>query len=168
MKLAEFLASQLDVSRDWTLKLIADLRGDDWTFQPAPGLAHALWICGHLASSENTLIHVRCLNSKGIVDPAFAAHFPIGGPVRSAAEHDYPPLALVMETMSKVHEQTLRAIRGMSDALLAELAFAADGKTPHPHYRDKAGVVAHCCRHEAFHAGQIAMIRRLLGKSFLR
>jgi hypothetical protein len=55
----------------------------------------------------------------------------------------------------------------MSDSLLAEAAFGGDGK-PHPHYKDKCGVVAHCNRHEAFHAGQIAMIRRLLGKSFLR
>ena len=38
MKLAEFLAEQLDGSRDWTFRLIADLKGDDWTFQPSPGL----------------------------------------------------------------------------------------------------------------------------------
>ena len=168
MKLSEFLAEQLDGSRDWTLRLIADLKGDDWTFQPSPGLAHPLWLCGHLASSENLLIQVRCLGEKGPLDPAFAEHFPIGGPVQSAREHDYPPVQVVLDTMKSVHEQTLRAVRGMSDALLAEPAFAADGKTPHPHYRDKAGVVAHCSRHEGFHAGQIATIRRLLGKSYLR
>jgi hypothetical protein len=168
MKFADFLADQLHGSREWTLKLIADMKGGDWTFQPSPGLGHTLWLCGHLASSENLLVHVRCLNSAGVVDPAFASHFPIGQPVKSAAEHDYPPIAVILETMNKVHEQTLKAIRGMSDALLAEPAFAADGKSPHPHYHDKAGVVAHCSRHEAFHAGQIATIRRLLGKSFLR
>jgi len=168
MKLADFLAEQFDGSRDWTLRLIADLRGDNWTFQPGPGLAHPLWLCGHLASSENLLIHVRCLGTKGILETSFADHFPIGGPVKSAAEHDYPPVAAVLDTMKAVHEKTLQAIRGMSDALLAEPAFAADGKSPHPHYRDKGGVAAHCSRHEAFHAGQIAVIRRLLGKSFLR
>lgn len=168
MKLADFLADQLQGSREWTLKLIADLAGAEWTFQPAPGLAHPLWLCGHLASSENTLIHVRCLNTTGIVNPVFAAHFPIGQPVKTASEHDFPPVAVVVETMHKVHEQTLHAIRSMSDELLAQDAFSADGKTPHPHYHDKAGVVAHCARHEAFHAGQIATIRRLLGKAFLR
>ena len=56
----------------------------------------------------------------------------------------------------------------MSDSLLDEPAFGADGKSPHPHYKDKRGAVAHCNRHEAFHAGQLAMIRRLLGKTFLR
>jgi hypothetical protein len=43
MKLAEVLAEQMHWTRDWTLKLLADLRGDDWTFQPGAGLAHALW-----------------------------------------------------------------------------------------------------------------------------
>src|SRR5262245_25480251 len=124
MKLADFLADQLDGSRNWTLKLIADLKGDDWIFQPAAGLAHPLWLCGHLASSENTLIHVRCLGGKVVIDAGFAEHFPIGGPVKSAREHDYPPVAVVLDTMKSVHEQTLRAIRGMSEALLAEPAFA--------------------------------------------
>lgn len=168
MTISELLSRQLDDTRDWTLKLIADLKGDDWTFQPAPGLAHPLWHCGHLACSENLLVHVRCLGGKGLLDAAFVGHFPMGGAIKSAKEHDYPSVEAVLSTMKTVHAETLKAVRGMSDALLAESAFGADGKSPHPHYRDKAGAVAHCSRHEAFHAGQIALIRRLLGKSFLR
>jgi hypothetical protein len=166
MNLAESLAEQLNGTREWTLKLLADLKGDDWTFQPAGGLAHSLWLCGHLACSQHLLIHVRCLGG-GVLDESFARHFPIGGPVKSAKEHAYPPVATVLATMEDVHRKTLAAVRGMTDALLAEPAFGGDGK-PHPHYRDKAGAVAHCNRHEAFHAGQLAMIRRLLGKTFLR
>jgi hypothetical protein len=98
----------------------------------------------------------------------FASHFPIGGPVKSATEYDYPAVETVLTTMRAIHAKTVEAIRGMSEALLVEPAFAADGKTPHPHYRDKRGVVSHAARHEAFHAGQIASIRRLLGKPFLR
>ncbi len=165
---AELLAAQLDGTREWTMKLLADLTGDDWTFQPAEGLGHALWLCGHLACSQSLLVFVRCLGRPALVETEFAAHFPIGGAVKSADEHDYPPVELVLDTMKTVHEKTLAAIRGMGDVLLAEPAFAADGKSPHPHYRDKAGAVAHCNRHEAFHAGQIALIRRLRGKSFLR
>lgn len=161
------LAEQLQGTRDWTLKLIADLKGDDWFFQPALGLAHPLWLCGHLAVSQHTLVFVRCLNQSILVE-SFSKHFAIGGPVPSAREHSYPSIENVLATMADVHEQTCAAVRHMSDALLAEPAFAADGKSPHPHYADKRGAIAHCNRHEAFHAGQIAMIRRLLGKSFLR
>lgn len=166
MKRAELLAVQLDGTRQWTLKLIADLKGDDWIFQPAVGLGHALWLCGHLACSQHLLIHVRCMGG-GVLDESYTKHFPIGGPVKSAKNYTFPPVQSVLTTMEEVHRKTLVAVRGMSDSLLAEPAFGGDGK-PHPHYRDKCGVVAHCNRHEAFHAGQIATIRRLLGKTFLR
>lgn len=167
MKLGEILAEQIDYSRGWTMKLIADLRGDDWSFQPAPGLGHPLWQCGHLACSQNLLIHVRCLGGTGVVQKAFSDHFPTGGGVKSVKEHAYPSVDAVLTTMADVHERTLAAVVKMSDALLAEPCMGGDGK-PHPHYKDKAGAIAHCCRHEGFHAGQIATIRRLLGRSFLR
>ena len=166
MTQAQLLAEQLKGTREWTLKLVEDLSGDDWTYQPAEGLPHALWLCGHLASAQNTLVHVRCFGG-GVLDAAFAGHFPIGEPVKSAAEHDYPSLDVVLEKMRDVHASTCKSIAGMSDALLAEPAFGAGGK-PHPHYTDKCGAIAHCNRHEAFHAGQLATLRRLLGKPFLR
>lgn len=166
MTLGPVLAEQLDGTRDWTLKLLADLRDDDWIFQPAAGLAHALWICGHLAVSQHLLIHVRCLG-RGILDDAFVQHYPIGGPVPSSAEHGYPDREHVRQVMDDVHRRTLDAVRGMSDALLAEPAYGKDG-APHPHYSTKLGAVTHCGRHEAFHAGQLATIRRLCGKGFLR
>jgi len=167
MTLGQLLAQQLRETREWTLRLIADVKGDDWFFQPAPGLAHPLWICGHLAGAQTLLVHVRCLGLPSLVDEAFAKHFPIGGPVKSADEHEYPPVETVLATMEWVHLQTCRDVQEMGDKLLAEPAFGGDGK-PHPHYKDKAGAVSHCSRHEAFHAGQLAMIRRIMGKPFLR
>jgi len=167
MNQGEFLVRDLEGTRDWTLKLIADLKGDDWFFQPAPGLAHPLWLCGHLAVSQHTLVWVRCLGHTILVDE-FTKHFPIGGPVKSVKDHHYPSVENILATMEDVHEQTCAAVRKLSDEFLEQPAFAGDGKSPHPHYNDKRGAIAHCNRHEAFHAGQIAMIRRLLGKPFLR
>ncbi|MGE3182948.1 MAG: DinB family protein, partial [Phycisphaerae bacterium] len=80
---------------------------------------------------------------------------------------DYPSVESVLEKMAVVQDRTIAAVRGMTDDMLAAPAFGKDG-TLHPHYRDKAGAIAHCDRHEAFHAGQIASIRRLLGKAYLR
>lgn len=166
MKIGDVLAGQLEGTRDWTLKLIADLRGEDWAFQPGPGLAHARYLIGHLAVSQNVLIHVRCLG-KSILEDSFAAHFPIGAPIRAVSEYAFPPVEEILGLMASVHERSLAAVRGMDEKLLAEPAWGKDG-TVHPHYRDKLGAVSHCERHEAFHAGQIATIRRLLGKAFLR
>ena len=166
MTQSELLAQQLEGTREWTLNLIDDLTSDQWTFQPGPGLAHALWLCGHVASAQNTLIHVRCLGH-GVLDGVFASHFPIGEPVKPAADYDYPSVELVRKVMVEIHTKTVDAVRNMSDALLAEPASGKDGQ-PHPHYSDKRGAVSHCSRHEAFHAGQLATIRRLLGKPFIR
>jgi hypothetical protein len=167
MKLQELLVDQLETTRDWTRRLLADLSGDDWSFQPAPGLAHALFLCGHLAVSQDVLVHGRCLN-RPILPDVFKAHFAIGRAVPSVREHDYPAVEDILRIMEDVHRRTCSAIAGMSDELLDQPAFGADGKTPHPHYRDKRGAISHCSRHEAFHAGQIALIRRLLGKTYLR
>lgn len=166
MTVSDTLAQQLTDTRDWTLKLLADLSGDDWSFQPGPGLAHAQYLIGHLAVSQNVLVHVRCLGTP-VLDEAFCNHFPIGGPIPPVAAGRFPPVSELLACMAHTHGLTLVAVRAMSDALLREPAFGKDG-TIHPHYEDKLGAVSHCIRHEAFHAGQISTIRRLLGKSFLR
>lgn len=166
MTQAELLAEQLQGARDWTLKLIADLKGNDWGFQPGEGLAHPLWMCGHLASAQNTLVHVRCIG-QSVVDESFTKHFPLGTPVKSVSEHKYPSVQKVLDTMKKTQDKTVEAIRNLSDTFLAEPASGKDGSV-HPHYRDKRGAISHCSRHEAFHAGQLATIRRLLGRGYLR
>lgn len=166
MTQGEILAEQLAETRRWGLMLLVDFQGSDWYFQPAPGLAHALWLCGHLAISQDTLIHQRCLGH-GILEDSFRRHFLPGSPVKSGGEHDWPDPELVLATMARVHERTLVAVRDTTDDLLAEPAYGPGGST-HPHYRSKLGAISHAVRHEAFHLGQIATIRRLLGRNFLR
>jgi len=165
---AELLAREIADTRDWTLRIIADFDGDDWTYQPAPGMGHALWLCGHLACAQDALIHNRCLGGPGLLEDEFHDCFKIGVPVPPAGEFAYPAPDVVRAKLDDVHRATLSAVRGMNDAFLTEPCFAADGKSRHPHYEDKAGAVAHCSRHEAFHAGQLASLRRLLGNTFLR
>jgi hypothetical protein len=168
MPIADTLIEQVEYARKWTLSLVDDFQDEDWVFQPKPGLHHALWLCGHLATAQDTLIFQRCLGLQGRLGPEFRAHFPIGKPVASAAEHAYPPPESVLTKMAEVHAASVEAIRSMTDAALSQPAYASDGKSEHPQYRTKLGAVAHAARHETFHAGQIAMLRRLLGKEFLR
>ncbi len=164
----ELLVNHLEGTRDWTLKLLADFEGDDWTYQPADGMGHALWICGHLVCAQDLLIFIRVLGQASTLDESFTSHFPIGSPVISASEHDYPPIEVVHSTMNDMNKRTLAAVGAMTDAQLSQPAFAGDGTSIHPHYKTKGEAVAHLNRHEAFHSGQISSIRRLVGKSYLR
>jgi hypothetical protein len=166
MTIPQLLCDQVRRTRQWTDMLIADLTGDDWTFQPAPGMAHALWICGHLASAQETLIFNRVLD-KSVLDTSFKMHFPIGSPIKSADEYDWPTPETVLSKMSEMQSASEDAILGIDVALLDEPAYGKDGGR-HPHYDTKAGAISHMTRHEAFHAGQLASLRRLLGKAFLR
>ncbi len=166
MTTGELLADQIRETREWTLKLLADVVGDDWIWQPQPGLQHALWICGHLACAQELLLFQRCLG-RSVLDGDFLSHFPIGGPIKSGAEHDWPDPAVVREKMDQMQTATLETVATLDDELLGEPAFGQDGAT-HPHYDTKLGAVSHIARHEAFHAGQLATIRRMLGKNFLR
>ncbi len=166
MSVTDTLIEALDGGRDWTLKLVADVSGDQWTYQPAAGAQHILWLCGHLASAQQTLILARCLGFEKS-DDEFNSHFPIGEPVKSAAEHNYPSPDAVIEKMAAIHATVLGAVDSMADEVLAEPCFGKDA-APHPHYTTKRGAINHCARHEAFHAGQVAMLRRMQGMSFLR
>ena len=163
---AALLADQVEVSRDWTLRLLADVAGDDWLYQPFEGGHHILWLAGHLAVAEQLLVITRCLGGDP-PDAEFAAHFGIGGPVKSATEHDWPTPETVLSMMDSTHAKVMAAIKIMSDELLDQPAYGLNG-AEHPHYKTVAGAIAHCARHEGFHAGQIAMLRRLRGKAFLR
>ncbi|MCA9251386.1 MAG: DinB family protein [Phycisphaerae bacterium] len=166
MNIPELLCDQVRRTREWTELLVADLSGDDWTYQPAPGMAHALWLCGHLASAQNLLLFVRCLDTNAL-DPEFMAHFPIGSPIKSATEYNWPTPDAVLAKMKDVQAKVEEAILGIDVSILGEPAYGKDG-AKHPHYDTKAGAISHMNRHEAFHAGQLASIRRLLGKPFLR
>ncbi|MCG3137714.1 MAG: hypothetical protein HJJLKODD_01564 [Phycisphaerae bacterium] len=166
MTLTSVLIDQLQRTREWTLKLLQDISGTDWTYQINPGAQHVLWLCGHLATSQDTLLFQRCLQRE-VLDPEFRRHFPIGGPIRSRTEYGWPAPELVLQKMADMQQSTISAIREIDPAILQEPAFGAQG-SKHPHYDTKIGAINHMNRHEAFHAGQMALIRRMLGKQFLR
>ena len=135
MTTGQLLAEQLDRTREWTLMIVEDITGDDWFFQPQPGLHHPLWLCGHLASAQDTLVFFRCLE-KPRMDPDFKAHFGIGGPIKSATEYDWPSPERVREVMDDMHAATLAAVRKMDESLLNQAAYGKDGAR-HPHYDTK-------------------------------
>ncbi len=167
MTVAGVLADQMDDTRRWLLLLVEDIEGQEWGFQPAPGMAHPLWLCGHVAVAQNLLIFNRCLGTSEL-DDEFISQFPLRQPVKVMAEHPFPTPAEVIKVMSDMHARAVQVVRRLTDEFLAEPAYGKDETTINPHYRDKCGAIAHVARHEAFHAGQIASIRRLLGKPFLR
>ena len=162
MEPADFLADELAKTRAWTKQLLADFSGEDWACQPGEGMFHAVWLIGHIAWAQHGLVAIRCFG-EGPVVTAYADPFKIGSTPAPVSRKAYPAVDDLVAHFDRVQEDTLAKVRSMS----AEDLEASAGK-PHPMFTTKGGAVMHSTRHEAFHAGQIATIRRILGRAPLR
>jgi uncharacterized damage-inducible protein DinB len=73
------------------------------------------------------------------------------------AVNEFSP-ADIRAALDRVHEQVLRELPALDEAEL-------DQPVPHPHRFTKTKLLAllWCAHHEMVHAGQIGLLRRLLG-----
>ena len=165
MSVTAQLVDQIKTARQWTNNLLADIAEKDWLTMPGGGVGHTLWQVGHLAASQVALVHVRCFGRD------YSSHAPLSyrdlfgkDSTPSADPSIYPPIKVVREFFERALRETLDLVSTMDEAALAETA----GGAAHPYFSTKAGAVAMVAMHETFHGGQIALIRRVLGKRPLR
>ncbi len=165
MNKAELLADRLQAARRWTLSLLDDVPESTWFDMSGSGHTHVAWQVGHLTASIASLIHVRCLGKafEACLPADFRERFGIGSsPVSDAAAH--PPVAELRAVFDRIHTEAVAAVSAMSEEDLS----GPVGGQPHPMFATREGAVVMAIMHEAFHAGQIAMLRRLAGKEPLR
>jgi uncharacterized damage-inducible protein DinB len=93
---------------------------------------------------------------------AFVDRFKLGSTPAAGAEHNLP-LEEIQRVFDAVHRQSLAELAERTDA---ELDVPSD--PPHPAFQTKLDGVEYAPLHEMVHAGQIAMLRRLMGKPPLR
>jgi len=165
MDMISLLLDRLQSARNWTNSLLEDVDESKWFDAPGPKLGHIAWQVGHLASSQIILVHMRCFGKEyaGCAPAEYQKLFGRGStPVADPAA--YPPISRIREFFSRIHGECLDMIAKMPTPELDKPA----GAEPHPMFTNKAGAIGMAAMHECFHAGQIAMIRRLMGKPPLR
>ena len=74
-----------------------------------------------------------------------------------------PPLTEIRQTFEAVHQQVLKELPTFSVASLDEPC-----DLPYAGYPTKFGALLLASHHELLHAGQIGLLRRLLGKAPVR
>jgi hypothetical protein len=156
----------IDAARQYTQQLIADVDDADWFRIPTGCVSHVAWQVGHLAMAEYGLTMIR-LRGKlpedaAFIDNAFLRTFKkTSTPAPDASL--YPSPTDIRACLDAVHAQALRELPTYDDAQL-------DESLPEPFlgYPTKLGSLHFCHAHEMLHAGQIGMIRRMLGKQPLR
>ncbi len=75
----------------------------------------------------------------------------------------YPSQAEIRAVFDQVYQQVLRELPGVDESELDKPPLK-----PHPAVKTKLWALLFCAQHEAVHAGQIGLLRRLLGYAPLR
>lgn len=124
----------------------------DALIQPSPAGNCMTWVIGHIASSRDGLLKV--LGEAPVLSPDVAERFKRGSaPVKGPG--DGPPLSTLLSDLAASQERLLRGIDKAPESKWGET---------HANFGTirKAFYFLHF--HEAYHAGQLALLRRLAGK----
>lgn len=157
---------QIDFARNHTLSLLQGLADDDWFRQPTEGITHIAWQVGHLAMAEYGLALFRLRGRQPVDLDLMPGQFRKQFSKDSQPDPDpanNPTPAELREVFDRIHQQVLRELAECDEASLAEAVEPPYAVTP-----TKLGSLFFCSHHEMLHAGQIGLLRRLLGKAPVR
>ncbi len=163
MRRAETLLESIDRARGYTNDLLAATPTADWFRMPAGGVTHIAWQVGHLAFAQYRLGLARVRGEQPgdeqLLPHVFREKFGARStPVADAAT--YPSVDEIRRVFDALHRRVRAEISALDDRILDEPLAA-----PHPRCSTKGGSLVWCAEHEMMHAGQIGLLRRLLGHS---
>jgi len=148
----------LGTSRYVLSAYLGDMTDQDILVCPVEGAHHAAWQLGHLLLNEHRMVEAVRPGYGGALPPDFER---VHGKERALNDRDgYLPVAEYRKLMTIQRERTL--------ALLSDLP-PTEFDRPAPDFmrgyaKYISSVFLSIASHELMHAGQIAVVRRLLGK----
>lgn len=162
----ESVLLQLQFAREYTATLLADVAEDEWFVMPPGAPTHLAWQVGHIAMAEYGLCLFRQRGRQPVdldlMSSPFRKLFARGStPEKDPAK--YPSIAEIRATLDRVHRQVLEEAPTFSAESFAEPCDPPTVGSP-----TKMGAFLLAPMHEMLHAGQIGLLRRLLGKSPVR
>ena len=166
MSRLDLIIEQLSIARLQTESLLDSISSEDWFRQPSEGVTHVAWQVGHLASAEYHLLmerrRGRLPEDEKLIPAQFRSLFQRG----SSPDPDsskYPSPEAIRHVFDEVHRHAIEELQRLPDELLDEPTEPA-----HPRFKTKFGAIQFCPLHEMLHAGQIGLLRRLLGMKPIR
>ena len=157
---------QIAAARNYTLSLLDGLDEEDWFRLPAGGVTHIAWQIGHLAMAEYGLCLFRIRGRRPedleLMPSKFRKQFSRGS--TPAHEPDgYPPISEIRRVFDVIHDRAMEESAEFQEDDLNEKI-----DEPHAVFDTKLGALFFCAHHEMLHAGQIGLVRRLIGKPPVR
>ncbi len=148
-------------ARTYTLRLVDGTPAEDWFRMPPGGVTHVAWQVGHLAMAQYRLALLRLRGERPgdgeLISESFIKTFG----AKSVPDPDpakYPSVPEIRAVFDRVHARLLAELTGFPDS---ELDSAPP--LPHPLAKTKLECLTWCAHHEGIHAGQIGLVRRMLG-----
>jgi hypothetical protein len=157
---------QIEFARGYFLATLADVEERDWFVMPAGCATHVAWQVGHVAMAEYGLCLFRQRGRQPVdlelMTSGFRKLFSRGSaPVAEAGK--YPSPAEIRATLERVHAQVVKEAAGFTAEQMQETA-----EMPWAVEATKLGALLFCSHHEMLHAGQLGVLRRLLGRQPIR
>ena len=157
---------QIEFVRAYTLATLEGIDESDWFTMPPGCPTHIAWQIGHLAMAEYGLCLFRQRGRQEIdlqlMTSSFRKQFSRGTtPGPDAAV--YPSAADIRTTFDRIHARVLHEVPGLTEQQLSEPV-----EMPYAVHANKFGCLLFCSHHEMIHAGQIGLLRRLLGRAPIR
>ena len=162
----EIAGGQIVAARQYTESLLADIDPGDWFQQPAEVATHVAWQVGHLAMAQYGLVMFRQRGRQTedteLMSSRFRKQFSKGSQPESVVA-DNCSVEEIQTVFNNVYRQAMKELEQYPVEQL-------DDPVDHPYaaYPTKYGALLFCAHHEMLHAGQIGLLRRLLGKSPVR
>ena len=159
MSRLDHIRDRLQFARRYTLDLLAATPEADW-FRMPDGITHVAYQVGHIAHAEYRLCLLRVRGEQPgddvVIPPNFVELF--GRLYPSPDPANYPPLADIRAALDRVHERVLAELPTFT-------RFDLDEPVPSTHRlcKTRGEFLEWCPMHEMVHAGQIGLLRRLLG-----
>jgi uncharacterized damage-inducible protein DinB len=166
MTVIDWLVRLLEDTRVHTLAQVEELTDAEMMFQPKPTVNHPLWLLGHIVTSEDGLI-LRWCAGKSRMPKEYQQLFALGSKPQSDPSL-YPKKDAVLRVLADVHAQALKVVKGLTAERLEERPEGYDEIPARARelFWSKGACISHHATHESGHAGQISMLRRLLGKPY--
>jgi DinB family protein len=162
----ELAIKQIAFARSYMLSLLEDLDDDLWLTVPEGCSTHVAWQVAHLAMAEYGLCLFRQRGraevDRELLPRGFVKMYGKGSTPKPAPTDNLSP-AEIREILTRIHNQANQEMPALSEDSLTESI-----DMPYAVYPNKLGALVYCSHHELLHAGQIGLLRRLLGKTPIR
>lgn len=162
----ELAIKQIEFARWVTLSLLEDIEPSEWFHMPQGCPSNIAWQVGHLAMAQYGLCLFRQRGRQEIdlelMSSSFRKQYS-RGTTPNPDPSKQPSAEEIRATFDRVHAQSLKEMPSITAEQLAEPV-----EMPYAAYPNKLGCLLFCSHHEMLHAGQIGLIRRLLGKPPIR